>query len=747
MITSYFEFFHKIFEANELELAESFIVKLYKARMLASEKVKAKAKKLEEEPNISDADLKKYLNKDVKLTSEQEKEAKDIALTDPYYNRIIFLTEKKKEWLPSFLQLFFSHFKNSRPNAENDYDLISGLIGEYSIIAGTNYGDIRVERLVFGDIGDSRAALNKGSIGNSIDKMLQLNPKIVKKILSTIPEIVKIMNIQNTDLSKITMDSFKQIVKGVLPEDFELDSEDDVERAKEILRTERYSRKGYEILSDSVRDLSKMNDIEFLVSRLPKGIESEDSSKKRSNLIKEYENLSDSDKLTSDSEYTKRDLKNLLGDFVDICYRKNIPLKLVKSEKGDVKYPYEDIFQIRRGTRLDKQLDKNLDDFYKRLSKTIDSLNNAGVSTLIDNINEANDKYGDGSVVVVFNEDNKVVISINNYRANHFLHDQTIGKKQTNHCIAYDESHWNSNVGEDNKLYYVYNFNLDRNSVLLPFGVIIQPNGKVHSSFDRKDENGMGQRKSLTQEQVEEHMRDYGIPYDVLQPMSAEDIEEKEFRRNSLNLLVKTDLSVEYLKKILATGIDPNHRNGQAMINALNEDNIEKVKILIKAGARLDNLGVGGKSSIVYASSLEALILLMQNVVKIKKKEEAHINNIITGDILKPNFTTNISTLLELIPKYSVTKADIKLIPAHDIYERMLDLAYKLNNLPLFKVIVDATKKRLLEDFEEPDFLAEFINRGIVKAVKYKEILINTVKSVYADDPEYVEELIQKINR
>lgn len=742
MITSYFEFFHKIFEANEIELAESFIIKLYKARILASEKVKAKAKKIEEEPNISDADLKKYLNKDVKLTTEQEKEVKDIALSDPFYKRIKSLTGEKKEWFPLFLQFFFSHFKNSRPNADKDYDLISELIGDYTVHTVKVYDNIDVYDISFG-VGESYG----GSIGNSIKKLTKMNPNNVKKILGMFPTIIKIMSIQNTDLSKITDDSFKQIVKGVLPEDLLIDSDDDISRAKEILKTNEYTRKGYEILSDNIRDISKNSDIEFLLSRLPKGINSDDPSLRRENLIAEYEKLSDTDKLTTKSKYTKKDLKNLLGDFVDICNSKNIPLKVVKSEKGDVKYPYEDIFQMRRGTRIDKQLDKNLDDFYKRLSKTIDSLNNAGVSNLIDNVNEANDKYGDGSVIVVFNEDNKVVININNYNANHFLHDQTIGKKQTNHCIAYGEQYWRGNVGETGKLYYIYNFNLDRNSVLLPFGVIIKPNGEVHSSFDRKDENGKGQSVSLTQKQVEDHMRDYNIPYDILQPMSPEDIEEREFRRNAESLLVKTNLTPEYLKKILNSGVDPNFRNGQAMINSLEEGNYEKVKILIDAGARIDNLGVARKDAISYAKNLDTLLLLLKNGVKLKKKKEDYIKTTINNSLETPNFATNLSTLLELIPNYSVTKSDISLIQANDIYERMLDFAYEKKNLPLFKVVVDATKKRLLEDFDEPDFLVEFIHRDIVKSAKYKEILIEAVKSVYADDPEYVQELIAKINK
>lgn len=650
MITSYFDFFYRIFEANETELAESFINKLYKARILAAEKVKAKAKKLEEEPNISDTDLRKYLNKDVKLTDAQEKEAKDIALTDPYFNRIKTLTKDKKEWLPTFLQFFFSHFKNSRPDADRDYDLISSLIGEYNINSRANYGDVKVDNLSFG-----KSVNNIGSIGKSIKQMIEMNPNVVKKVLGTIPTIVKIMNIQNTDLSKITTDSFKQIIKGVLPDDVEINSEDDVTAAKELLRTVEYSRKGYEILSDNIRDLGRLNDIEFLISRLPKGIESSDPDKKRPNLIEEYEKLSDSDKLTPNSEYTKKDLKNLFGDFVDVCAKNEIPLKVSKSE-GSVEYPYEAIFMMRRGTAEDKQVDKNLDDFYDRLKKTVYSFNNSNVAELIKNAKAANKKFGEGSVIVVYNQDNKVVININNYEANHFLHDHISGKKQTLHCIAYGKNHWNTHVGEDNKLYYVYNFNLEPSSVLFPFGVIINPKGKVTTSYDKKDENSKGVRTSMTQQQVEKYMRDFGIPYNVLQPLSPDEVSERLFRKNAQEALVSPGISVETLRKIIEKGVDVNYRNCQAMINALQEGNLEKFNLLRENGARINNLGVERKSGIVYA----ATSALIKRLVELG--EDINYNN---GEPLRSAIANNSYTVIERLLDNNV---DVKILPQNIFY-------------------------------------------------------------------------------
>ena len=88
MITSYFDFFYSIFEDKETDLVESFIYKIHKSRALSALKEKSKLKKLEENPEISDADLKNYLNKEVKLSDEDDKEVKKISLSDPYFIRI-----------------------------------------------------------------------------------------------------------------------------------------------------------------------------------------------------------------------------------------------------------------------------------------------------------------------------------------------------------------------------------------------------------------------------------------------------------------------------------------------------------------------------------------------------------------------------------------------------------------------------------------------------------------------------------
>jgi hypothetical protein len=761
MITSYFEFFQKIFEANEIELAESFIVKLYKARMLASEKVKAKAKKLEEEPNISDADLRKYLNKDVKLTSEQEKEAKDIALTDPFYNRIEVLTEKKKEWFPLFLQFFFSHFKNSRPNAETDREIISDLLGEYDkLLTPTTINNITVDRLYFGNE-------DIGIIGTTFNKMLTLKPNVISKILGKLPDINKMQNMQKQDLDAMSDDAFIKLAKDIFPDYLNIENEDFLsklsseptpseieDKLKDNIRIVKrlMERPGHEILGDFIEVTQRKSQIDFLVSRLPRGIKDNNPKNNRPDLFEQFNKLKMDDKLTPDSEYTKSDLINLLGNLVDLLNKKGIALEVTSGKNLKERYPYETVFVMRQGSREEKQEDVSLESFRARLTKSLNASSNSNIEFLDEMVKKVNKKYGENSAVVVWRDQTepKVILSVNNHKANVFLHNKAVGElKQTQLCIAWESDvNWNKWIGDENKLYFIYNFLLGSENKLLPFGVAIKPNGKVGSAFDRMDENGKGEfNVSMTQTQVEEYMRNFGMPYEELKPIPIEEIQEREFKRDSRSLFITSNLTVENLKRILETGIDPNYSNGQAMINSLQENNFEKVKILIAAGARIDNLGVGKKSAIDYASSLETLILLIQNGVKIKKKNETYINNIITGDILKPNFAANISTLLELIPKYSVTKADISLIPAHDIYERMLDLAYKLNNLPLFKVVAEASKKRLLEDFEELDFLAEFINRGIVKAAKYKEILINTIKSVYADDPEYVEELIQKINK
>ena len=529
MITSYFDFFYSIFEDKETDLAESFIYKIYKSRALSALKEKSKLKKLEENPEISDADLKNYLNKEVKLSDEDDKEVKKISLSDPYFIRIKKILKDKKEWFPLFLQFFFLHFKNSMPNSDKDYNKISGLLGEYTVDSKTTYLDgIILDKLSFG----RNTGAESGSFGSIIEDMLAMNKESISKLLTKLQEIFKLQKIQNLDLSRYTGDSFKQLVKDILPKE-KLDTEEEIEAAKRLLSTPTYSRPGSEMLSDFITSYKRADDIEFLVRRLPKGVVNKENPEyNRPNLYEEYNKLSDNDKLTPDSEYTKADLNKLLGELVELFIKKKVPLKVDKSGE-EKKYPYEDIFKLKEAIGKDKQIDKNLNMFYERLQNALNSYSNENVSSLVDDVLEANRKFGLDSVNIVYQEGKKVVLNITKYEANYFLHNKQYGKRITQHCLAYGQNYWNDLVGDNNKLYYIYNFGLDlKMSNLLPIGVLIAPNGKVSSAVDKLDQNGEGSDSYMTQKQVEKHMSDFGIPYSVLAPISEEELEERKARTN-----------------------------------------------------------------------------------------------------------------------------------------------------------------------------------------------------------------------
>jgi hypothetical protein len=605
MITSYFDFFYSIFEDKETDLAESFIYKIYKGKALSALKEKSKLKKLEENPEISDTDLKNYLNKEVKLSEKEDKEVKEISLLDPYYIRIKKILKDKKEWFPLFLQFFFLHFKNSMPNSDKDYNKISGLLGEYTVNSKTNYLDgIVLDKLSFGR--------NTGSFGSIIEEMLAMNKETISKLLTKLQEIFKLQKIQNLDLSRYTGDNFKQLVKDILPKE-KLDTEEEIESAKRLLSTPTYSRPGYEMLSDFITSYKRADDIEFIVRRLPKGVVNKENPEyNRQNLYEEYNKLSDNDKLTTDSEYTKSDLNKLLGELVELFIKKKVPLKVDRSGE-EKKYPYEDIFKLKEAKGEDKQVDKNLNMFYERLQNALNTFSNENVSSLVDDVLEANRKFGLDSVNIIYQEGKKVVLNITNYEANYFLHNKQYGKRLTQHCLAYGIGHWNGLVGDNNKLYYIYNFGLDSNlSNLLPFGVIIRPDGKVSSAVDKLDQDGKGNRGYMTQNQVEDYMRDFEIPYSVLAPMSEEELEERKAKTSAIDILRSANPSIKLLEKALKTGIDPNSANCQAMINAINNNDLEKINLLVKYGARVNGLGVNRESGLKYTKNLNILKRLIE---------------------------------------------------------------------------------------------------------------------------------------
>ena len=382
MITNYFNFFNnfKIFEAVEqdkaLKSATDFVIKIYKSRALAIKKSKEKAAKLSKDPDTSDDDMKSFINS-IKLTPEEEEACTNQGTKDPYFKRVQDIVKPKMEWIDPFTRLFFTHFPNykivSNPaTKDNNSELLTMLLGDYNYLSEDD-GQYTI---------NWNNNNNFGSIGENFTNMMGLSNDLQRIILGKFPEII------NIEKSKWRTEN-----------------------------TTSETRPGSEILSDSIRDLGKQKQVDLLAERLPRGIDG------KYDLYDEYR------KLPEDSEL-KIKINASFQALLDILKDKGISIKAVRNQAdGSMKYPYEEIFKIRAGSAADKQLDKTLASFYKRLSDTVKSFSNRSSAQLLDEIIKCNKKYGEqDGVCVAYNENNIMVIGVKSHSANNYLHNNASGR-------------------------------------------------------------------------------------------------------------------------------------------------------------------------------------------------------------------------------------------------------------------------------------------------------------------------------
>jgi len=748
--TKYFDFFnqYKIFEATEEEITDiavNFLFKeIYGKRALASLKSKIKKEKLEE-AGITEEEFQGFIDslkglskeqvaekiassttystlqeirdilKNTQLSENQISAAKARAKKDPYFLRLKHLFTKADlpyEWLEAFLRLFYSHFKNYKVNTDptdpnGDYDKITDFFGPYT------YSDDQIKWVSeygpYGSFGDiyNKIAILPGDNNNKAQK------DILGKFISYIKFEKDKQNSNSDDLST-----------------------------------------GFEKLKEDVNDLSKKLNIETLAKRLPRGYcvdesnnEIKDSNGKRIqdsnacslkggnikyNVYEEYEKLKDDDQL-------KKSVNSAIESYIEILKENDIPIKpvieLVNGKETPV-YKYEVLFPIRRGTADNNyQNYKTLEDFRKQLVEYINSYyGNSDVGLLVKKVIEVNKKYGENrGVEIIYNKDNKAVIWVKTHEANRLLHNEQTGiLTKTQHCLAWTgDTQWEVRLGnhpgyEDNtanKLYYIYNYNLPKTSALLPFGVIIMPNGNVASAYDKKDANGAGiPRLSMTQTQVQQHMRDFGIPFSVLAPITQEELSLLNRTRDITKIIIQKNISLDDIKFCVEGGVDINRSQGQALKNAIEEKHTEKITYLLEHGANIKLLQRIELTKLIKLSmptdtnDIPAKIALIKNILNADSTfEDYAMLNAVTEWSLNNNNFNFFKSIADYYNASSFSTEDIKKELTHMIekfseFDGKIDkqfLNWLANRIKLFCVNNDVRlnkyKKYLITHFDKED--------------------------------------------
>jgi len=266
-----------------------------------------------------------------------------------------------------------------------------------------------------------------------------------------------------------------------------------------------------------------------------------------------------------------------------------------------------------------QQMENPLIEFIRAAKQHLEASSSEGYSDRVEKINKVNDLLGVKGCKVVYNESGIMIVEVNSYAANKMLN------AHCSHCIVNSESYWNSYLGEYNIQYYIYNFNLSSTNNKWTIGVTIQPDRTWQSGACQTVNNANigGEFKSL----LKSWEKEYGIKdslFDVLKPLSKEEIElrkrAKEAEKSIIKKTIKdpetgkerTITAADLQRYVKEFGADINRDNGQALINAVEDDDIERVRMIFALGGTA-NLKKGSESAISRAKNLEMIKLLIEN--------------------------------------------------------------------------------------------------------------------------------------
>ena len=137
---------------------------------------------------------------------------------------------------------------------------------------------------------------------------------------------------------------------------------------------------------------------------------------------------------------------------------------------------------------------KNVRDLIENAKGYLKGLGNSNFESFYALFNKCNLQFGNAGAIQMFLDKGIFIIEVRSFGANRVLN------AHTSHCIKDSLSYWNSYVNsnrrgefvEENKQYYIYNFNLMPSEQLWTIGVTIEPednngNGYVRAAHDKID--------------------------------------------------------------------------------------------------------------------------------------------------------------------------------------------------------------------------------------------------------------------
>lgn len=401
---------------------------------------------------------------------------------------------------------------------------------------------------------------------------------------------------------KSTLDQFKNMP--------EVGRKFDVNFIKTDIPNDKEHRTNAEILADGLEKLKDHRKVKKILDTLPSKLKK--AYKNASELDKQgmveiaiaFDELPDGDKPTDEKDHTgkvitkkERVWKNFFGEM-----KKDTDPTL---PNGDPNPKYGQMVWKSRLRRFESTSNP-IRELVRAAKAHLDASLSDGYTERLEKIDKCNDKFGVMGCDIVFHDGGVMIVQVNSHAANAFLN------SHSNHCIVNYSSYWNSYLGDYNKQYYLYNFNLSPMDDLSTIGVTIKPDRTwPGGGCQSMRNNGIGGRfKSILKDWEEE----YGIDTDLfmaLEPMTEEEIEKRKRAKIAEREIVKKGLTVEQIKQyVTEDGADINKDNSKALINAVEEDDYEKAKLCLSLGAS-PNLAKGSESAIAKAQNIDMIKLLV----------------------------------------------------------------------------------------------------------------------------------------
>lgn len=381
--------------------------------------------------------------------------------------------------------------------------------------------------------------------------------------------------------------------------------------------------------------------------------------------------------LVDDIEELKRwrKLKKFTQEFTsDLKKDYKIAAKFFKDKLVDVAASFDELGKDESSGKIDHDKQRSIQKrFFDKIRrhKTINELvaaaeiflkaeASADSSNFYIAIDNCNKKYGNYGVNLLYDENGLIIVEVKSFQACKDLYANTAW------CIATSQYQWDAYVGGDSKFtrqYSVTNFNLPTSDNKSIIGITIGEDGRASHCHLKNDAGALGTFMNIFAEFEKSLGLKKGFIFSGMEPMSPKDIEVKKKRLAANREIVKSDMTLDKLKKLAVDdGADVNSGSGRALENAVvdavagnpkYDDAVERIKFLLDFGAS-PNLKSESEAIVNKAKSFDVLKLLIGKGASLTKM--AFHNNADNYDAVKfclengldPNFKENMPMRLAI---------------------------------------------------------------------------------------------------